>query len=184
MLAPRIRFDAAMAYSGIGYDGSAGTASGAFDGHRLLVSGGLTGIYKSYGVQIEPSARVYALWEREDAYTDTLGTLQSDRNFATGRASGGVKLSVPVAWTSTVSLAPYVGMYGDYYFNSDDAGVIPTAISGANSILVLDGWSARAIGGVAATFDSGAQLAVGGELGGIGGNVQIWTYSARASMPF
>ncbi len=146
--------------------------------------GGLTGIYKSYGFQIEPSARVYALWERQDAYADSLGTLQGDRNFATGRASGGVKLSVPVAWSSTIALAPYVGMYGDYYFNSDDAGVIPAAIPGANAILVLDGWSARAIGGVAATFSSGTQLAVGGELGGIGGNMQIWTYRARASVPF
>ncbi len=70
-----IRFDAAVGYSGLGYDvGTAGTASGLFTGNRWLVSGGLTGKYESFGLLIEPSARVYALWEHENAYTDTLGT--------------------------------------------------------------------------------------------------------------
>jgi hypothetical protein len=182
-VAPNIRFDAAVAYSGIGYDGTAGAAAGTFSGRRWLVSSGLTGTYQSYGVQIEPFARVYALWERENAYTDTLGTLQAQRNFSTGRASGGVKLAYPVAWTSTVALAPYVGLYGDYYFNTDDAALL--AVAPAIPVTtVLDGWSARAIGGVAAKFANGAQVAVGGERSGIGGNFSIWTYRARASVPF
>jgi hypothetical protein len=75
-----VRFDAAVAYSGIGYDGTAGTAAGTFTGKRLLVTSGLTGTYMAYGIEIEPSARVYALWERENAYTDTLGTLQTARD--------------------------------------------------------------------------------------------------------
>jgi hypothetical protein len=37
-----LRFDAATAYSGIGYDGTAGTATGNFSGHRWLVSSALT----------------------------------------------------------------------------------------------------------------------------------------------
>jgi hypothetical protein len=183
MLAPNVRFDAAVAYSGIGYDGSAGTASGNFSGRRWLVSSGLTGTYQSMGLQIEPSARIYALWEHENAYRDTLGTLQNDRNFATGRASGGVKLSYPVAWTSSATLAPYVGLYGDYYFNSDNV----TLIAAAPAIPVLnvfDGFSARAIGGVAAKFNNGAQVAIGGERSGIGGSFGLWTYRARASVPF
>jgi Bacterial Ig-like domain (group 3)/Autotransporter beta-domain/Immunoglobulin I-set domain len=177
-----VRFDAAVAYSDIGYDGTAGTAAGTFTGKRLLVTSGLTGIYMAYGIQFEPSARVYALWERENAYTDTLGTLQTARDFSTGRASGGIKLSYPIMWTSTASLAPYVGLYGDYYFNTDSAsaviaGALPTAI-------VLDGWSARAVGGLAAKFSNGAQIAVGGERSGIGGNFGFWTYRARVSVPF
>src|SRR5262249_53766955 len=124
---------------------------------------------------------VYALWERENAYTDTLGELQSAREFSTGRASGGVKLSYPVAWSSTASLAPYVGLYGDYYFNSDAAGA-PAA--GAIPSSVLDGWSARAVGGLTAKFDNGAQIAIGAERGGIGGNFGLWTYRARVSIPF
>jgi hypothetical protein len=123
-LAPSIRFDAAVAYSGIGYDGTAGTAQGNFDGRRWLVSSGLTGNYQVYGFDIEPSAKVYALWEHQNAYTDSLGTNQADRNFSTGRASGGAKVSYPFAWTDTIGLAPYVGLHGDYYFTHDNSAVI------------------------------------------------------------
>ncbi|EGP06553.1 hypothetical protein CSIRO_3809 [Bradyrhizobiaceae bacterium SG-6C] len=180
----KIRFDAAVGYSGIGYDGTAGTASGTFNGNRWLVSGGLTGTYESYGFQIEPSARIYALWEHENAYTDTLGTLQSARDFSTGRASAGLKLAYPLMWSS-IALAPYIGLYGDYYFNGDTASV-PSASLATVSAVVLDGWSARAAGGVNAKLGNGAQISVGVERGGLGSSsgVALWTYRARASMPF
>ncbi|MFB9262433.1 Ig-like domain repeat protein [Bradyrhizobium erythrophlei] len=179
-----IRFDAAVAYSGIGYDGTAGTAAGSFGGNRWLVTSGLTGTYASHGVLIEPSARVYALWERESAYTDSLGTQQGARDFSTGRASGGVKLSYPLAWTATAVFTPYAGLYGDYYFNNDSAGAVAAATAALPANLVLSGWSARASGGLTARFDNGAQIAVGGERSGIGGSFGLWTYRARASVPF
>ena len=91
---------------------------------RWLASGGLNGNFDSCGLKVEPSARIYAVWEREKAYVDTLGTLQAQRNFSTGRASGGVKVAYPFAWTSAITLAPYVGLYGDYYFNTDDPKVV------------------------------------------------------------
>jgi hypothetical protein len=183
-LSSSIRFDAAVAYSGIGYDGTAGTAQGNFDGRRWMVSSGLTGDYKAYGFDIEPSAKIYALWEHENAYTDSLGTHQDDRNFASGRASGGVKLAYPLAWTDTIALAPYAGLYGDYYFTRDDAAATVTADSTLASTPLLDGWSARAIAGLAARFANGAAISVGGELGGIGSGTSIWTYRARAAVPF
>jgi hypothetical protein len=182
-LTPGIRFDAGMAYSDIGYDGTAGTAAGSFSGHRWLFTSGLTGSYNAAGILIEPSARVYALWEHENAYTDTLGTLQGTRDFATGRASGGAQFSYPVAWTPELTLIPYGGLFGDYYFNSDSAGAA-VALAGIPATVVLDGWSARAVGGIGARFSNGGQITVGGERGGIGGNVGIWTYRARASVPF
>lgn len=182
-LTDTIRFDAAVAYSGIGYDGTAGTASGNFGGNRLMVSSGLTGIYQGFGLQIEPSARVYALWERENAYTDSLGTLQTERNFSTGRASGGLKVAYPAAWSSTVAIAPYLGLYGDYYFNTDNA-IAAVAASGIPDTVVLDGFSARAIGGVTAKFANGGQIALGTEFSGIGANANLWIYRARASVPF
>jgi hypothetical protein len=43
-ITPTLRYDAAVAYSGIGYDGTAGTAQGDFSGQRWLVSTGLSGI--------------------------------------------------------------------------------------------------------------------------------------------
>ena len=183
-LTSSVRFDAAVAYSGIGYDGSAGLAQGNFDGRRWLVSSGFTGTYKALGFDIEPSAKVYVLWEDETAYTDSLGTLQGDRDFATGRASGGVKLIYPFAW-NRLALAPYVGLYGDYYFTEDNAAVI-VAAGGVPlaSTPLLDGWSARVTGGLAAKLSSGATVAFGGELGGIGSHTEIWTARARASLPF
>jgi hypothetical protein len=177
-----IRFDAGLAYSGIGFDGTAGTASGSFAGNRLLVTGGVTGNYESFGFKIEPSARVYALWEHEKAYIDTLGTAQAARDFSTGRASGGVKLAYPFAWTSTVTLLPYAGIYGDYYFNTDSI-----VIAGAGALPVtpvLAGLSARTDLGIAAQFAGGGQFMVGGERSGLGGNFSLWTYRARASIPF
>jgi hypothetical protein len=182
-IAQSIRFDAAVAYSTIGYDGTAGTAAGTFSGNRWLVSSGLTGTYQGFGLQIEPSARIYALWEHENAYTDSLGTLQAERDFSTGRASGGLKVAYPIAWSSTVALAPYLGLYGDYYFNSDNA-TVAVAASGLPGAVVLDGFSARAIGGVTAKFVNGGQIALGTEFSGIGGNASIWIYRARATVPF
>ncbi len=183
--APGLRFDAVAAYSGIGYDGTAGIATGNFSGHRWLVSSGLTGNYTTYGFDIEPSAKFYALWERENAYTDSLGTLQADRAFFTGRASAGIKLSYPWLTSAAVMLAPYAGFYADYYFTGDDVGAL--ALVGAvplASVPLLDGWSARATGGLAARLGNQATVALGAELGGIGSNVQIWTFRGRASVPF
>jgi hypothetical protein len=37
---------------------------------------------------------------------------------------------------------------------------------------------------IAAKFGNGAQIAIGGERGGIGGNFALSTYRARASVPF
>src|ERR1700760_2879512 len=67
-ITPTLRYDAAVAYSGIGYDGTAGAAQGNFNGQRWLISTGLTGNYRAMGFDIEPSAKVYALWEQEGAY--------------------------------------------------------------------------------------------------------------------
>jgi outer membrane autotransporter protein len=184
-LTSTIRFDAAVTYSGIGYDGTAGTAQGNFDGRRWMVSSGLTGNYRAYGFDIEPSAKIYALWEHENAYTDSLGTLQADRDFATGRGSAGLKLAYPFHWTDTVVLAPYAGLYGDYYFTDDNAAAIAVAgVTPLASTPLLDGWSARGTAGLAARFASGAAITVGGELGGIGSGTGIWTYRARAAVPF
>jgi hypothetical protein len=51
---------------------------------------------------------------------------------------------------------------------------------------MLDGWSARAAGGVNAKLSNGAQISVGAERGGLGSSsgVALWTYRARASVSF
>ena len=178
-LAPGLRFDIAAARSHVNFDASAATATASFSGYRWLVSGGLTGTYKVKNFELEPSARVYGLWEHENGYTDSLAVTQPDRNFTTGRASAGMKLRYPMAVGWNSKFVPYVGLFGDYYFSKDDA----TAL-GAGSVPLLQGWSARAVGGLAINLYKGSTLDLGGEYGGIGSTTHIWTYHGRVSMPF
>lgn len=170
-------FNMALARSAIDYNDTSGMAAATFPGSRWLSSAGLTGTYHWQALVVQPSARVYALWEHDSSYTDSLGTVQPDTNFTAGRASAGTKLSYPFAWTSTISFAPYAG--GDYYLNSDTA-----SIAAASATQLLQGWSARFTAGLDMRFKGGGQLSFGGELGGIGGNTTIWTWRARGSIPF
>jgi hypothetical protein len=179
-LAPNLRFDAGGAWSDLLANGVSGSASGHFVGTRWLINGGLTGTYPWQQLVFEPSVRVFAIWEHENAFTDSLGTFQSARNFETGRASAGVKAIYPLAWTSsTVAVSPYAGLYADYYFSKDDAQT-----AGLTTVPLLQGFSARATGGLAATFNGGVTLGAGGEFGGIGSATHIWTWTARGQIPF
>jgi hypothetical protein len=180
MIAPGLRFDIGGAYSGLDYDAVAGTAAGVFTGTRGLLSSGLSGTYKAGDLVFQPSAKVYALWEREGAYTDSLGTDQADRTFMTGRASGGAKIAYPWVYAPGTTLVPYVGIFGDYYFTRDDA-IVDASLA---SVPLLQGWSARGSAGLGATFANGAAISLGGELGGIGSTTMLWTYHARARVPF
>lgn len=175
---PGLRFDAALARSGISYDGVAGTAAATFPGSRWVGSAGLTGTYKMWLLEVEPSAKVYALWEHDNQYLDSLGTLQSSNNFSNGRASGGVKLAYPWLFGPTVTVAPYVGAYADYYFNNSNTVplLLPTQF--------VQGWSARLTGGLNFGVAGGAKVSIGGELGGLGNNFTTWSARGRASIPF
>jgi outer membrane autotransporter protein len=186
-LLPGLRFDASVGRSGINYDGVSGTAAGTFLGSRWLATTALIGTYKTvYGIEIEPSAKVYALWEHENGYTDSLGTLQADRNFSSGRASTGVKVAYPwlLPWAA-MKVTPYAGVYADYYFNRDDnvplsASTVPILLP----TLFVHGWSARVTSGVDMMVLGGTKLSVGGEVGGLGNNFTVWSVRGRAAVPF
>ena len=175
---PSVRFDAAIGRSDISYNGVSGTAAATFPGTRWLASGGLTGTYRAQVFEIEPSARVYAIWEHDSTYVDSLGTLQGDNTFSTGRASAGTKVAYPMAWSPVTTLTPYVGLYADYYFSSDNAVLLlPTQF--------VRGWAARTTAGLGFNSAGGAKVSVGGELGGLGSqNFTVWTVRGRASVPF
>jgi Autotransporter beta-domain len=120
------------------------------------------------------------LWEQENAYTDSLGSPQASHTFDTGRGSVGVKVShmFPAGdW----SLAPYVGLYGDYYFSNDDATTPPGLTAAAP---ILQGGAARATGGVTMMFGGGAQLTVGAEYSGLGQDTRIWNLQLHGNVPF
>ena len=177
-ITPTLRWDTMVGWSGVSYDATAGTASGNFSGSRWLASTGLTGSYRFAAYVFEPSAKVYALWERQAAWTDSLGTLQAQRDFSVGRVSLGGRVLAPVPYAS-VSLSPYLGFYGDWRFSTDNA--VPVAVG---SVGLADGWSGRVTGGVTIAAPGGGALALGGEYGGIGAGYGVWTANARASWPF
>lgn len=175
-----IRFDAALAHSWLDYEGQAGTASGTFAGRRLLASAGITGTYRLQAFVFEPSARVFGLWESQNAYIDSLGTAQDKNSFMTGRASGGLKISYHYAYSPAVTLIPSLGLYGDYYFSGDSAA----ALNSTGTAAIADGWSARLAAGLGLSIAGGAKMSLDGELGGLGSATRRWTVRGKVAVPF
>jgi hypothetical protein len=177
---PGVRFEGGLTRSGIDFNGVAGTASGIFGGGRTLATAAIVGTYNvTKTIEIDPSVRVYDLWEQEKAYIDSLGTAQAERTFSTGRASTGVKAIFSWQATDNVTLLPYVGLYADYYFSNDSAVSSPQP-----STPLLAGLSARLASGLTMKTVYGAQFTLGGELGGIGGAFTMWTFRTGAMVPF
>ncbi|MGE0564401.1 MAG: autotransporter outer membrane beta-barrel domain-containing protein [Pseudolabrys sp.] len=177
-IAPMLRFDASLGYGRISYSTKSGTATGTFDGNRVMASSNLTGSFGIERYRIEPSASVFALWERQTAWTDSLGTAQASRTFSAGRTSLGSKV-IREFDCGSLLLAPYVGFYGDWRFSSDNATAGGTPVVG-----IGDGWSGRATTGVVLTARNRASLTIGGEYGGLGAAYKIWTGNIRANVPF
>lgn len=174
-----LRFDAALAWSNVSYSAAAGAVTGSFTGSRWLASAGVTGIQKLDAFIVEPSAKLYMLWERQTAWADSLGTAQDARNFSTGRTALGAKVTRPISTPGGWTLSPYVGLYGDWRFQSDSA--LP---AGPPVTSIGTGWSARVTSGLSATALNGVTLALQGDLGGLGADYKIWSGSARAAVPF
>jgi hypothetical protein len=144
----------------------------------------LTGKYPIQRFEIEPSVRLYALWEHESQFVDSLGTLQGENNFSGGRASGGVRVAYPWLW-STMAVTPYVGLYSDYYFSGANAPLFNSATPLLLPTQVMQGWSARVMTGFSLNFAGGARMSLGSELGGLGSqNFTTWTFLGRGGVPF
>jgi outer membrane autotransporter protein len=174
-----LRFDAALGWTYLNYNAIAGTANGSFNGSRWLASTDLTGIYKINLYTIEPSAKIFALWESENAWTDSLGTAQAFRNFSAGRTALGAKVGRSFEASNGWTVTPSAGLYGDWRFQTDSA--LPTATPVGT---IGTGWSARVTAGLAAKAVTSCMISLDGEYGGLGANYKIWTASVRASMPF
>ena len=174
----RVRFDVTLAYSLMSYDVSAGTANGSLKGSRWLFSTGVTGNQRIGEYLLEPSLKVFSLWERQNDWTDSLGTIQDARNFSAGRASGGTKISRGFD-SLAGKLSPFIGLYGDYYFESDNS-----VSAGQPVVGIQSGWSARVTSGVSYIAPNGPSFGVSAELGGLGANFLMWSGQIRASVPF
>lgn len=175
-ITPTLRWKGMVGWTGLSYDASAGLAAGSFDGSRWLLSTGINGTYDIGGYVVEPSADVFALWESQGNYIDTLGGLHDSRDFSTGRVALGGKVTAP-HWVE--GLMPYLGLYADWRFASDDAVVADVPDTG-----IGDGWSARVTGGFSMRVLTAGSLSLGGEYGGIGADYSVWTGTARLTVPF
>jgi hypothetical protein len=78
-------------------------------------------------------------------------------------------------------IAPYIGLYGDWRFSTDNA--LPVAVP---YIGIKDGWSARATAGVTMMpgFGGGPTVSLGGEVFGLGAGYDVWSVNARVNWPF
>jgi hypothetical protein len=106
-------------------------------------------------------------------------TQQPSLNFSTGRVAAGSKVSYPLPWMSNVTIAPCLGVYGDYYFSQ--TGV---PLAGLTTVPLLQGWGVRGTGGIAINLFNRAQLTAGGEYEVTANNFQIWTWNVAGRIPF
>jgi hypothetical protein len=160
---PNYRFDLGVAASALDYSAYVGAASGTFDGTRLFLTTGLTGAHEMGGLKVEPSVKLYSLWENDDAFVDTAGTAYLKRSFSTSRASGGIKVARPFE-AGGLAFEPFLGAFIDYYFSTEET-------AGPNVVIIdaiRDGWSARLTGGLALVSTTGVRATVTGEVGGLG----------------
>lgn len=174
-----LRLDLAGAGTAVVYNAAAGAASGSFDAQRWMVTTGVSGEYELAGFLLEPSTRLFALTERQNDWTDTIGGRHDERTTSFGRSSTGARLRFPIALSGSANVTSYVGLYGDYRFVND----VP--LSAAQPVLgIRDGWSGRATAGVAATVGD-TRLSLDGEYGGIGDDTfSVWSVTGRGAVPF
>jgi hypothetical protein len=172
-----VQFDASLARTGVEYKASAGTASGDIPAVRWVGSAALRGTAKFGAVRLEPSVSAYVFREEQEAYVDSLGTPQADRDVTAGRTSAGAKTAYRFLTESGIPLTPYVGLYGDYYFSSDT-----TLTTGLSSNAVLTGWSARMTAGLGMELGN-KRFMFGGELGGLGSDYTMWSVKGNLIVP-
>ena len=87
------------------------------------------------------------------------------------------KVAYPIYW-GAATVAPYVGLYADYYFSSENAVLLlPTTF--------VQGGAARTTAGFSCNVVGGARLLIGGEVGRLGSqSFTVWSVRGRASVPF
>lgn len=179
VLAPNLRWDVLAGWTGLSYDASSGAANGQFNGSRWLASTALTGQHQLGDFTIEPTINAQAIWEHQQAWTDSLGGVHAARDAASGRIALGGRVKAPSTDLGDLTLTPYVGFYGDWHFAGAD--VLP---SGVDEIGLAKGWSGRVVGGVDLVSSGAGSLGLSGEYGGLGSDYGRWTANIRAGWSF
>lgn len=178
MLSRSIRLDAAVALTWLDYEAMAGTASGKLDASRWMFMTRLSGNHVIGNWTLTPSVAATALQEEQDAYTDSLGTAHSKFSFSSGRADVGLEAAYAIRLSHDRMLAPYAGLYADYYFGSNEGDETVSELG------IGDGWAARPTAGLRVMGNDWA-IDLGGELGNLGGEgAQFWTGRLNGRLQF
>nr|WP_246476137.1 autotransporter outer membrane beta-barrel domain-containing protein [Roseibium litorale] len=153
-----------------------------FTTNRLLLQGGLTGDFKFGDLSFNPFAKVTYFWEKQDAYTDTLGNWIPSQDFDLGRLEFGPKVTWDVPVDDGLQLALQFGFSGIYDFDLLQAeAVSDPSLESANQR-----FRAKATGGVAVVVP-GRNIQVKGEgyYDGIGAkDFEAFGGALRLSVPF
>ncbi|CAN5172224.1 hypothetical protein BH10PSE9_BH10PSE9_11470 [soil metagenome] len=173
--APNWRFDGVLGWTGLGYDATYNGGTGSFSARRWLTSAGVTGRYNHGAAVVEPSARIYAVFEDRDAWTDNNSVSNPAQSVTTGRGSVGAKLLYPMM-TGMGTVSPYVGLYGDWRF-SNGSGVL-------TGYEAISGLSGRVVAGIGLTTPSASRFSLDAEVGGLGASYTVWSVRAQAAVPF
>lgn len=181
---PDWRLSGHVGWSRLDYDirtnvgGPGGIITGSYDADRVMASLTARGNYAfSHGI-FEPLARIYALREDHDAWTDSTGFIQAAATDVTGRGTiGGTWKFAPVM-ASSGDISPYVGLFGDYLFGDIDQ---PFIVGGPTP----DGLSGRVSTGFTLASTNGFVFGVDGQIGLLGsGEFTAYTGSLSLSKQF
>jgi outer membrane autotransporter protein len=180
LVLPKVRLEAGIGHSWLGYVATADTASGDFDGKRWLFTGSLTGTYALGPFTLEPSAQLFWLRENQEGYVDSLGNLHESLAMSIGRGSVGARMLYPMPLNG-LTLAPYAGLYLDRYFGLEGGANVTVPDIGIADEL----WSMRLTGGLVLGGNGAWSIAVGGEAGNLGtGDGLIWSGQLTGSIKF
>ncbi len=171
-----LRFDGQLSTTLIDYKASSGAVTGNFDAKRVIASGAVTGSYAASGFMFEPSVRFTGTWEQQSAYVDSASTAHAARSFSFGKVSTGVKVSKSFAMGEDSTITPFAGLFADYRFTSG---------TGSTSDNAFDGLSARATAGIGAKLNQSTNLALNGEVSGLGLNdALLWSLKMQLGIQF
>lgn len=178
-LGETLRFNAAVGYSGIGYNVQSGPAAASFSAGRVVATMGLNGAIEGDRFVLTPSVDAFGVWEYQEGYTDTLGMVQDARSFMTGRVSAGIKVGLPIA-TGGVTILPYAGLYADFAVGEEGAELAELGL-----VSPLGGTaSARATGGFSLAIGDHATIDLGATYDGLGRPVQSFGVTGGLNVAF
>ena len=176
------KLDVAGTWTRLLFNSNDQTASASFMGTRLTASADITAHADIGNVDFEPTAGLLAIYQTEEAYTDSADASYDARSFLSARGTFGARLQAENRADDGWTAAPYLGAYGDYWFGWDDAIVAPLGLVPEDN-----GWSARVeLGADFLSEDETTTVTLGTELATVNMDIDdaFWTLLAKVSHHF